>query len=368
MTETEAMLARVFSAFNAKDGFLTGVQHGSGHINDTYLVTAEQSGTPARCILQRLNTEIFKDPRGLMANILHVTRHLRRALLAAGVAEPDRKVLTLLHAKDGSCFLDDAELGFWRAYRFIEGGRSCDQLEHPGQAFQAAKAFGTFQRLLADYQGPRLAETIPFFHHTRRRFDAFRLALAADPLGRAAGAAREIDFALDREVLADRLLDLQASGAVPERITHNDTKLNNVMLDETNGEGLCVLDLDTVMPGLSLYDFGDMVRSTCNLAAEDETDLTRVRASADVFEALAGGYLAGTAGALLPVEREHLAVAGQVITYECGLRFLTDHLLGDTYFRIHRPAQNLDRSRNQFALLRSLETQADEFMKRVRAL
>jgi aminoglycoside phosphotransferase (APT) family kinase protein len=368
MSELERLLARVFGAFDSRAGFVTGVQHGSGHINDTYLVTLDQSGAPARCILQRLNTAVFKDPRGLMANILHVTRHLRRALLAAGVADPEQRVLTLLHAKDGRCFIDDAELGFWRAYRFIEGGRTCDRLEHPDQAYQAAKAFGTFQRLLVDYEGPRLAETIPFFHHTRRRFEAFRQALAADPLARAAGAAREIDFALRRETLADRLLDLQASGAVPERITHNDTKLNNVMLDEASGEGLCVLDLDTVMPGLSLYDFGDMVRSSCNLAAEDETDLSLVSASGEVFAALAGGYLAGTGGALLPVEREHLAVAGQVITYECGLRFLTDHLLGDGYFRIHRPDQNLDRARNQFALLRSLEAQSDAFLRRVRAL
>jgi hypothetical protein len=321
-----------------------------------------------RYILQRLNTGIFQDPEGLMANVRNVTGHIHAKLLATHPAEASRRVLTLVRTRDGGSHLDDAELGFWRAYLFIERARTYDVLERPRQAFEAARAFGTFQALLADYDGPRLSETIPFFHHSRRRFEAFRAAVAADPLGRAREAAPAIDFALGREALVDTLLDLQASGAVPERITHNDTKLNNVMLDDATGEGICVLDLDTVMPGLSLYDFGDMVRSACNPAAEDETDLAKVVARADIFEALAAGYLAGTAGALLPVERDHLAVAGQLLTFECGLRFLTDHLQGDTYFRLHRPGQNLDRARNQFALVQSLEDQADAFMRRAATL
>jgi hypothetical protein len=201
-----------------------------------------------------------------------------------------------------------------------------------------------------------------------RRLEALKAALAEDPLERAKGAEPEIAFALTRETLAGRLLALQASGLLPERITHNDTKLNNVMLDELTGEGLCVLDLDTVMPGLSLYDFGDLVRSACNPVAEGDPDLSKVVARADIFEALAAGYLAGTAGTLLEVEREHLALAGQLLAYECGLRFLTDHLQGDTYFRTARSSHNLDRCRSQFALLRSLEDQADTFRKAIRSL
>ncbi len=368
MSATQAKLARVFRAFQIRGDFLSGTRYGSGHINETYAVTVDQAGQPIRYLFQRLNTAIFQNPVGLMANVENVTGHIRNKLQTSGVTDASRRVLTLLPAQEGQFFLDDPELGFWRVYLFIEGARTYDLLEQTDQAFQAARSFGTFQRLLADYEGPRLTDTIPFFHHTGRRFEALQQAIAADPLGRAKAAEPEIEFALSRATLTTRLLDLQASGAIPERITHNDTKFNNVMLEDVTGEGVCVLDLDTVMPGLSLYDFGDLVRSACNPVAEDETDVSQVVARGDIFEALATGYLKGTAGALLPVEREHLAIAGQLLTFECGLRFLSDHLLGDAYFRIHRPGQNMDRCRTQFALVRSLELQADAFLKRIRSL
>lgn len=368
MSDTQELLARVFRSFQIQGDFVSGVRYGSGHINDTYAVTVNQAGANIRYLFQRLNTEIFKNPVGLMTNVENVTEHIRRKLIDGGDRDGSRRVLTLLRTQDGGCYLELGDQGFWRGYLFIEGARTYDLLEKVDQAYQAARSFGTFQRLLADYAGPRLKETIPYFHHTGRRFEAFQQAVAEDPLGRAKDAGIEIEFALNRQSLATRLLDLQATGAIPERITHNDTKLNNVMLDDTTGEGICVLDLDTVMPGLSLFDFGDLVRTACNPVAEDEPDVSRVVASGEIFEALAAGYLEGTAGALLPVEREHLVLAGELLTFECGVRFLTDHLLGDTYFRTHRLSQNLDRCRTQFALVQSLETQAEDFMQRVRSL
>jgi len=305
-----------------------------------------------------------------MENVANVTGHIRGKLEQDGNTDISRRVLTLVPLRTegggpGPLYLDDPEVGFWRCYVFIEGAHTYDVLEREEQAFEAAKAFGRFQHLLMDFQGPRLSETIPAFHNTPGRFQALLEAVALDPLGRAQYVACELDQVLARERLAGSFLRLHAQGALPERITHNDTKINNVMLDDVTGEGLCVLDLDTVMPGLSLYDFGDMVRTACNPVAEDERDCSHVVARGDVFEALVKGYLLGTTGALLPVEREHLVVAGQLLTYECGIRFLTDHVLGDTYFRIHRPGQNLDRARTQFALVKSLEAQQDAFMKMI---
>ena len=362
-------LAEILSGFEGPGAFLSGGRYGNGHINETYLVRCEGGRGPGRFVLQRLNTEIFRDPVAVMENIVRVTGHLRRRLSAAHPGREERRVLTLLPRKGSDeAFLHDPALGFWRCLVHIDGASCHDVLERPSQAYAAAKAFGGFQRLLGDYDGPRLVETIPQFHDTRVRLDHLRRAAASDPLGRSAEAAEEIDFALEREDFADSLLRLQASGEIPERITHNDTKLNNVMFDDVTGEGICVMDFDTVMPGLSLYDFGDMVRSACNSAAEDERDLARVEAREDVFEALAHGYLEGSCGILLPVERQAMALAGRLLTYECGVRFLTDHLEGDGYFRIHRPGHNLDRARNQFALLRSLERKDAALQRIVRSL
>ena len=364
-TEEGPDLASILSGFDGPGAFLSGARFGTGHLNETYLVHCEGGRAPGRFVLQRLNTGIFRDPVAVMENIVQVTRHLRRRLATACPGQEERRVLTLIHRKGGpESYLNDPVLGFWRCMIHIDGARTHDVLESPSQAYAAARGFGGFQRLLGDYDGPRLVETISRFHDTRVRLEHLRQAVASDPLGRAAETSREIDFAFEREELADSLLRLQASGEIPERITHNDTKLNNVMLDDATGEGICVMDLDTVMPGLSLYDFGDMVRSACNSAAEDERDLSRIAAREDVFEALARGYLEGSDGILLPVERQSMALAGRLLTYECGVRFLTDHLEGDGYFRIHRPGHNLDRARNQFALLRSLE-QKDAVLQRI---
>lgn len=330
---------------------------GNGHIHRTFRVEAG----PARFILQELNTAVFPDLEALLGNIAAVSAHLAGKAAARG-ADPARHVLSLVPTRAGGHLHRDDEDRSWRMYVCIEGARSHDQLRELDQAYQAARAFGRFQADLADYAGPRLAETLPGFHDTRRRLADFRAAVAADPLGRAAGAAAEIDGALAQAPLAELLLGLQAEGRLRERITHNDTKLNNVLLDDASGEAVCVLDLDTVMPGLALCDFGDLVRSACNPLVEDARDLQGFRIEPPVFAALARGYLEGCGGTLDALERSLLLEAGRVLSYECGLRFLADHLLGDRYFRIHRPGQNLDRARTQFAMVGALEAQRGELL------
>ena len=348
--------------------FLGAQPYGNGHINDTYAAIFDQGGTEVRYIFQRLNSSIFREPVRLMENVANVTNHLRAKLEARGCQDTTRHVMTLVKTLDDAICHGDDEGRIWRCYLFVEGARSYDIIESPRQAYQAARSFGTFQHDLLDYDGPALFETIPRFHHTRDRFETLRRAITADRSHRVARAAGEIAFACSRENLSDSLLSLQEQGEIPIRITHNDTKLNNVLLDDVTGEGMCVLDLDTVMPGLSLYDFGDMVRTATNPVAEDEPDASQVHVQIPMFEALAKGYLEGTGGALLPAERERLVLAGKLMTFECGLRFLTDFLGGDTYFRTHRPDQNLDRCRTQFALLRSLEASEERLTAFVQSL
>jgi Ser/Thr protein kinase RdoA (MazF antagonist) len=357
-----AVLPSAASAFAFPGRPVAFAPWGSGHINETWAVTLE-GGNARRAILQRINTDVFRDADSLMGNVARVTGHLAAKL--AGAPDASRRALALIPARDGAWLHRDADGRVFRAYSFVEGARSWDLLTSPRQAFEAAKAFGTFQRLLSDLPPPRLAETIPHFHDTPRRLARFREVVAADPRNRAAGVAREIAFVERRESLAGSLAALAAAGLLAERVTHNDTKLNNVLLDDATGEGICVIDLDTVMPGLLLHDFGDMVRTAANPVAEDERDAARVVASVPMFEALVRGYLEAMAGALSPLERERLVVAGKLLTYECGMRFLTDHLEGDVYFRIHREGHNLDRARTQFALVASLEAQEEALSRLV---
>ena len=331
---------------------------GSGHINDTFAVTLRGG---RRVLLQRINTDVFRDPEGVMANVGRVTRHLRGKL--AGLPDASRRALALVPARDGADFTRDGAGRCFRTYEFIDGARSVDVLESPRQAYEAAKTFATFQRLLADLPGPRLVETIPRFHDTRKRFETLEVAVARNPRNRAATAAPEIAFARSREPLADGLLRPLAGGTLVERPTHNDTKLNNVLFDGAEGTGLCVVDLDTVMPGLFLYDFGDLVRSAVSPSAEDERDLSKVEASEPVFEALVRGTVDALGDGLPPADRERLVLAGQVITFEIGIRFLTDHLDGDVYFKIHREGHNLDRARTQFALVTSLEEKEERLQR-----
>jgi len=351
----------VSALFDMRADFVDAQPYGSGHINDTYCAWYDQAGLRIRYIHQRINHNIFKDPVALMENVERVTAHSLARLMDVNHPEARRRTLTVIPSIDGKPYAMDREGNYWRTYPFIERARGYDELRTNLQAEQAAKAFGEFQKLAADLGGPRLHETIPNFHHTPKRLQALEEAIEADVAGRARSCQAEIEFALSRAADCRRVTDLIAAGVIPERVTHNDTKLNNVMLDDATGAGVCVIDLDTVMPGLSLYDFGDMVRTGTNAALEDETDLAKVVARPGMFAALAEGFLAGCGDALNEVERAHLVAAGQVMTYEVGLRFLTDHLQGDVYFKIKRPGHNLDRARNQFALLRSLEAQAADF-------
>ena len=340
--------------FRIAGDFVAAAPYGSGHINDTFAAVYDQGGTEVRYIHQRVNHHVFPDVPGLMDNISRVTAHLRHQLTAVGADQISRRALTIVPTCDGATYHRDAAGNFWRTYIFIEKAKTYDIIETTRQAYEAAKAFGAFQRDLADLPGARLHEIIPGFHHTRQRFQALQQAIAADSCNRAAHVVDEIAFAEAHEPMVDVLLDLQAAGDLPERTTHNDTKLNNVMIDDATGRGICVIDLDTVMPGLSLYDFGDMVRTAARPTAEDETDLCKVVVRTDMFGALARGYLEAAGEFLVPAEIDHLVFSGQLISLEIGLRFLTDYLEGDRYFKTRRPGHNLDRCRTQFAMVRSI--------------
>jgi hypothetical protein len=355
-------LRSVARQFQICGEFISAGPYGSGHINDTYCAVFSQGGAAVRYILQRINHNVFKTPAALMENVQRVTTHIGRKV----ADEPDysRRGLTLIPAWDGRMWHCAEDGSYWRTYVFIENARTYDAVESPQQAFQAARAFGRFQKLLADLPAPRLHETVPDFHHTRARFAKLEAAIAADSAHRARLARSEIEFALNRRAMIGVL---QAAG-LPERVTHNDTKLNNVMLDDKSGEGICVIDLDTVMPGLVPYDFGDIVRTSTSPAREDERDLSKVRMQFVMFEALARGYLATAAEFLTKAERQHLVFSGKLITFEIGIRFLTDFLEGDTYFKVHREGHNLDRCRTQFKLVESIEQQEDQMSKLVEKL
>lgn len=361
-------LRTVAAAFDCQGRFERGVPYGSGHINDTYALTFDREKGPVRYILQRINHDIFKNPAQVMGNIERVTRHLRAKLLEAGTDDIDRRTLTLIPTTEGDIYHVDGAGNYWRSYIFIEEAQTFDELETTDQAYEAAKAFGNFTTQLADLPGDPLAETIPGFHDTRARFDALQAAIDADVCNRAANVAAEIAFANQREPIVDTLLNLQRDGEIPLVTTHNDTKLNNVMLDDATGEGICVIDLDTVMPGLSLYDFGDMIRTAMRPCPEDEQDLSKVVGRIKMFEAITRGYLATAGTTLNQTEKDHLAFSARLITFEIGIRFLTDYLQGDIYFKTRRDGQNRDRSRVQFTMVKSMEAQMDAMEAIVRAL
>ena len=329
--------------------------YGCGHINETYAVVyRKEDGTTRRYILQRINHNVFRHPVRLMENMVAVTDHIRARVVAAG-GDPFRSAVTVVPARDGSSFVQLEDGSFWRSQVFIEGSLCIDQVEDVRHLYEAGRAFGTFQRLLGDFPAVCLHETIPDFHNTPVRLREFERVVAEDPVDRVSSVPDGIAFIRTRNHEAGRLVELQAQGRLPVRVTHNDTKLNNVLFDETTGKGVCVIDLDTVMPGLSLYDFGDAIRFAANSAAEDETDLDKVHLDFDAFENFTRGYLE-TAGPVLTAEElHHLCFAARLMTFECGMRFFTDHIAGDTYFRIHRPDHNLDRARCQFRLLEDME-------------
>lgn len=329
-------------------------RYGCGHINRTYLVKTDAE---RRYIFQRINSLVFPDIKGLMENIAAVT-----GFLAARVEEP-RGSLRLVPALDGAWVWVDGEGESWRVYDFIEDSLCLQQPERPEDLYESAVAFGCFQNQLSDFPADTLHETIKDFHNTPDRYRKFHLALEADALGRAAGVREEIDFALKREAAAGALQALREDGSLPLRVTHNDTKLNNVMLDAKTRKALCVIDLDTVMPGLAAYDFGDSIRFGAATAAEDEKNLDKMGLDMSLYETYARGYL-HSCRSLTALEKETLPLGAKLMTLECGLRFLTDYLEGDRYFAIARPEHNLDRARTQFRLVADMEKKWD----RMRAL
>jgi len=354
-------ISKIAAHYQIAGDYVVAQPYGSGHINDTYAVEYNQGGTFIRYIFQRINHNVFKQPEQLMDNIQRVAAHIK-AKLAAN-KDSTRHTLTIVKSRDNKPFYRDTDGNYWRVYVFVEHALSYDVIETPEQAYQAARAFGEFQHDLVDLPSPRLFETIPNFHNTPWRYEMLEQAIAEDKCHRAASCRAEIDFALTRKTDASVLIKLQQEGKIPERITHNDTKLNNVLIDSLTGDGICVIDLDTVMPGLVHYDFGDMVRTGTSPAAEDEKDLSKVTMQFDMFEALLRGYLQSAGKFLNATERHYLPFSGKLITLEIGVRFLTDYLQGDVYFKIHRPEHNLDRCRTQFKLVESIEDQSDRMMQ-----
>jgi aminoglycoside phosphotransferase (APT) family kinase protein len=330
-----------------------------GHINETYTASYDQGGTRVRYIHQKINRNVFHNPSGVMKNVMRVTTHIRKKQELKNARDITRRSLILIPTRDGKAYYQNGGGEVWRTFVFVEGVETFEAAQSPDQAFQAGKAFGEFQNLLVDLPGGRLFETIPDFHNTRKRFEALQQAVQKDHYNRVKDAKPEVAFVLKREGLVDRILNAMAKGQIPERITHNDTKFNNVMLDVVTGEAMCIVDLDTVMPGCALYDFGDMVRTTTSTTLEDEVDLRKVKMQMPMFKKLAQGYISAAGQFLNKSERGLIAFSGKLITLEIGMRFLTDFLSGDSYFRIHRPNHNLDRCRTQFKLVESIERQEE---------
>ena len=334
--------------------------HGHGHIHDTYLTTFRgDDGSTHRYILQKVNQYVFKDPVGLMKNIQAVTSHLREKIIQAE-GDPARETLNLVPIGEGG-YLHQTENGdYWRGFLFIENAQSYQVPQNPAQVYHAGKAYGNFQKLLADFPAEELIETIPDFHNTPKRYQNLNEAVQRDSHQRARNAETEIAFAMEREGDASLLVDRLASGELPQRVTHNDTKFNNVLIDDDTGEGVCVIDLDTVMPGLSGYDFGDAIRSIANKGAEDEGDFDKVGVDLGYFESFTQGFLDATRDFLSATEIELLPQAARMMTLENSVRFLTDYLEGDVYYKIAYKDHNLVRCRSQFKLVADLEQKMGE--------
>ncbi|MCD6201858.1 MAG: aminoglycoside phosphotransferase family protein [Bacteroidales bacterium] len=346
-------LADVFRHFRSEGTFLKGEAFGSGHIHDTYKITTAEEESP-NYILQRINTNIFRDVEELQNNIFQVTSHIRRKLSAIPGTDPDRETLTIIPATDGKLYHCDDLEDFWRAYLFIERHRSYDKVETTEQAYQGGRAIGRFETLIAGLDPARIYEVLPGFHDMELRLENFYRVLEKDPEKRVSVIREDIQFVLDRAEEMMTIQRLGKEGKIPLRITHNDTKFNNVLLDERD-KSLCVIDLDTVMPGYIHYDFGDAIRTSANSTFEDEKDLEKVFVRLDFFEAFTKGFLEETRNELTSVEKNYLVFSTRMMTFIIGLRFLTDYLDGDHYFKIHHPGHNLERARVQFRLVKSME-------------
>ena len=351
-------LAPILTQFALASDVVSCEPFGHGHINKTYLVVTE---TGERFVLQQVNNMVFKDMDGLMNNIAAVTEYLLERV------DDPRQVMQLVRTVDGKPYLYYEQREFWRMTRYVEDSICLQLPETPADFYESAVAFGCFQQRLKDFPAHTLTETIPHFHDTPDRYRAFRRSVEADKLGRGASVREEIEFALAREEEAATLVDLLAAGKLPLRVTHNDTKMNNVMLDAKTRKALCVIDLDTVMPGLSLYDYGDSIRFGASTAAEDEKDLDKVEMSLELFRTYTEGFLTACPG-LTELERQMLPMGAKLMTLECGVRFLTDYLNGDIYFRVAYPEHNLDRCRTQLKLVEDMEMKWDEMQQIIRSI
>ncbi|MBR6595930.1 MAG: aminoglycoside phosphotransferase family protein [Oscillospiraceae bacterium] len=356
--ENDPIIQEVLSAYDFPATLLGAVRYGQGHINDTFCVVCQpQEGDAIRFILQGLSSAAFPHPEELMENFIGITSYLRKTVIAQG-GDPMRETLSLVNTRDGKPFYTDANGKVWRLTPFIEN-TDCFQSATPELFEASARAFGRFQYMLQGYPAETLHETIVNFHNTEDRYNKFLAALEADKLGRAKDIQAEIDFVVSRKADCSVALQALRDGILPLRVTHNDTKLNNILIDRETGEGICVIDLDTTMPGLSMNDFGDSIRFGANHSKEDEKDLSKVNFDIELYEVFTRGFIQGAKGGLTEAEIKYLPWGARLMTLECGIRFLTDYLDGDNYFRIHYPEQNLDRCRTQFKLVKDMEEQWD---------
>ncbi|MDY5349623.1 MAG: aminoglycoside phosphotransferase family protein [Candidatus Ventricola sp.] len=347
--------------FDVPEGEISAEPYGNGHINDTLCVTVSAAQGQRRFIMQRVNRYVFQKPEEVIRNIEQVTEYLRGVIASEG-GDPQRETLTLVRTKDGKTFTYDEDGELWRMYLFIEDTISRDLPDTTELFALSGEAFGRFQRQMGGFPAASLVESIPDFHNTPARYAQLMDAVARNAAGRLGEVEEELAFCRAREKDTHVLLDALAAGEIPLRVTHNDTKLNNVLLDAKTGRGVCVIDLDTVMPGLAAYDFGDSIRFGANTAEEDERDLSKVQFSLPMYEAFTRGFLSEAGRVMSRREIELLPMGARLMTLECGMRFLADHLNGDKYFRIHRPGHNLDRARTQFALVRHMEENWDAML------
>lgn len=356
--EGDSVISQILAAYALPGTVADVARHGKGHINDTFCVVCKTpEGGTARFILQRLSQAAFPHPEEVMENFVGITSYLRREILAEG-GDPLRETLSLVKTGDGADFVTDAEGRAWRLMPFIENAE-CYQSATPELFAASGRAFGRFQYMLRDYPARTLHETIPHFHDTESRFEQFLAALEADKMNRAEGVSPEIQFILRRKADCGVALRALREGKLPLRVTHNDTKLNNILIDRDTHEGICIIDLDTTMPGLAINDFGDSIRFGANHCMEDEQDLTKVNFDISLYEVFTRGFLEGARGSLTPAELEYLPWGARLMTLECGIRFLTDYLDGDHYFHVSYPRQNLDRARTQLKLVKDMEEQFD---------
>lgn len=360
MSTAETHLTDALRAFDLGTEIEAVERFGYGHINDTFLIRT--CGSDASCsefVLQRISDAAFKDPAALMNNVISVSEYLGQMVEAQG-GNRRREAMHFLRTRTGDAFYKDPEGRAWRVYRFIGKVRCYERADTPELFAASGYAFGRFQRMLGNYNAETLVETIPHFHDTEDRLAKLKAAIAADSMGRVGDCADEIAFALAREADCSVAMQALRDGVLPLRVTHNDTKLNNVLIDEVTGEGVCVIDLDTVMPGLAINDFGDSIRFGANHCAEDEQDLDKMYLDLELYEVYARAFLEGAGGTLTDAELRYMPWGAKLMTLECGMRFLTDYLSGDVYFHVERPGQNLDRCRTQFKLVYDMEQHWEE--------